>query len=198
MKILHIGYQGKLGTRLSNELTNRKIETIKFEGDALNYQNLLTQAQGVDIIVSTVGANSVEDFETIAKNVIKIATDLNIRVLWSGGAATLIQKDGTRIADLDINTFPEELKGWIPAVYGHAKVLDLFKASPINWTFMSPALDFQDIEPIGDVKVMKTDEALYNSQNNSFASYISGAKALADELENPRYLNSRFTIVEEG
>jgi hypothetical protein len=45
------------------------------------YQEISDQAWGNDIIVSTVGANSIEDLVKIAENIIRVANEQNIRVV---------------------------------------------------------------------------------------------------------------------
>ncbi|AGM26589.1 putative NADH-flavin reductase [Spiroplasma syrphidicola EA-1] len=197
MKILLVGAQGRLGKHLTTELAKENITVLPFNGDAKNLNMLKEQANGVDVIVSTVGANSVEDFVVIAENIISVAKINHQRVVWSGGAASLLTKDNTRLVDTPENAFPEAMRGWIPAVFGHAKVLELFKNSDIVWSYMSPALDFQDVNPRGNYLAAASDKALYNASGVSFASYTNGAKALAAEIINSQFIHHRFTIIEE-
>ncbi|AGM25583.1 NAD(P)-dependent oxidoreductase [Spiroplasma chrysopicola] len=197
MKILLVGAQGRLGKHLMTELTKENITVLVFNGDAKSLTALEEQAIGVEVIVSTVGANSIEEFDLIAQNIITVAKANHQRVVWSGGAASLWTKDNTRLVDTPVNVFPEAMQGWIPAVFGHAKVLELFKNSEIDWSYMSPALDFQDVNPCGNYLAKASDKALYNASGISFASYANGAKALAAEIINPQFIHHRFTIIEE-
>ena len=181
MRILLIGAQGKLGQKLINELINYNNLTItKFAGNASDFEQLKAQAIGHDVLVSTVSARSIEELVKIANNMIKIAAENNQRIVWSGGAGSLWTWDRTRLVDIPIDQFPTNLESWKPAIYGHYEVLKLF----------------EDIEPIGWYQTKISDDALYNEINISFASYASGAKALAAEITKPQYLNQRFTIYE--
>lgn len=197
MRILLIGAQGKLGQKLINELINYNNLTItKFAGNASDFEQLKAQAIGHDVLVSTVSARSIEELVKIANNMIKIAAENNQRIVWSGGAGSLWTWDRTRLVDIPIDQFPTNLESWKPAIYGHCEVLKLLQNSSITWSYMSPALEFEDIEPLGWYQTKISDDALYNEINISFASYASGAKALAAEITKPQYLNQRFTIYE--
>lgn len=57
-------------------------------------------------------------------------------------------------------------------VRGHYEVLKLLQNSSITWSYMSPALEFEDIEPLGWYQTKISDDALYNEINISFASYV--------------------------
>ncbi|WHQ36602.1 NADH-flavin reductase [Spiroplasma sp. SV19] len=198
MKILLVGAQGKLGQKLINELNNHNNVIItELTGNAKDFNNLKTQAVGQDVLVSTVGAHSVEELVLIAKNMITIASENQQRIVWSGGAGSLWTNEHTRLIDIPIDDFPVELAAWKPAVYGHYEVLKLLQSSSIAWSYLSPALDFEDIPPRGLYQAKSSDSALYNSSGDSFASYLSGAKALTNEIINPQYLQQRFTIVED-
>ncbi|AOX43866.1 hypothetical protein S100390_v1c05270 [Spiroplasma sp. NBRC 100390] len=197
MKILLLGAQGKLGQKLINELiNNNNIIITELTGNASELNNLKTQAVGQDVLVSTVGAHSIEELVLIAKNMITIASENQQRIVWSGGAGSLWTNEHTRLIDIPMKDFPAELAAWKPAVYGHYEVLKLLQSSNVVWSYLSPALNFEDNPPRGLYQTISSDNALYNASGDSFASYISGAKALASEIIKPQYLQHRFTIVE--
>lgn len=112
------------------------------------------------------------------------------RLLWVGGAASLLLPDGRRL--IDAGLIPAE---WIPVVTPQIEVLDYFRTvDDLRWTYISPAAI---IEPgprrpggfrLGD------DHLVADNDGVSRITYDDFAAALLDEIETPAHPNARFTV----
>lgn len=68
----------------------------------------------------------------------------------------------------------------------------------MNWTFISPSAVFDpDGKRTGFYQSGK-DHLLVNSKGESYISYADYAIAVLDEIENPKHINERFTVVGEA
>ena len=72
--------------------------------------------------------------------------------------------------------------------------LDLLRAEKeLNWTFLSPSALFTAGERTGRFR-LGTDQLLTASDGKSWISFEDFAVALADEIERPAHIRSRFTV----
>jgi putative NADH-flavin reductase len=112
------------------------------------------------------------------------------RLIWVGGASSLLLPDGRRL--IDAGRIPAE---WIPLVTPQIEVLDYFRTfDDLPWTYISPA---ETIEPgprqpggfrLGDDHLVADENGL------SRITYDDFAAAIIDEVETPAHLNARFTV----
>ena len=107
------------------------------------------------------------------------------RVLFVGGAGSLLTADGTRL--LDSPGFPPE---YAAEARSGAAALDVFRDAPedLDWTFVSPAPVIAPGERTGTY-VLGLDSPVGDS-----VSAEDYAVALVDELEQPRHRRQRFTV----
>jgi putative NADH-flavin reductase len=117
------------------------------------------------------------------------------RLIVVGGAGSLFVDEAKTTRLIETPEFPDAFKAI--AAGQSQNLADLEAADGVKWTFISPAAFF-------DAKGMRTgryqigeDSILFNSKNKSYVSYPDYAVALLDEVEQPRHLNKRFTIVSE-
>lgn len=71
------------------------------------------------------------------------------------------------------------------------------QTNDITWTFISPSALFALGKRTGSYKAGK-DNLLVNSKGDSYVSYEDFAVAALDEIENPKHVNERFTVVSEA
>lgn len=112
------------------------------------------------------------------------------RLIWVGGASSLLLPDGRRL--VDSGRIPAE---WIPLVTPQIEVLEYFRTfDDLPWTYVSPA---ETIEPgprqpggfrLGD------DHLVEDADGVSRITYDDFAAAILDEVETPAHLNARFTV----
>ena len=63
----------------------------------------------------------------------------------------------------------------------------------LNWTFLSPSALFTAGERTGKFR-LGTDQLLTGPDGKSWISFEDFAVALADEIERPAHIRSRFTV----
>ena len=106
-----------------------------------------------------------------------------------GGAGSLEVAPGDRLVTTP--GFPVAYKA--EAEKG-AAFLDLLRAErELNWTFLSPSALFVAGERTGKFR-LGTDQLLTASDGKSWISFEDFAVALADEIERPAHIRSRFTV----
>jgi putative NADH-flavin reductase len=63
----------------------------------------------------------------------------------------------------------------------------------LNWTFLSPSAQFDSGSRTGKFR-LGTDQLLVDSAGKSWISFEDFAVAMADEIERPAHIRSRFTV----
>ena len=190
MKIALFGATGMVGSRIAAEATARGHEVTGLSrstgGDLADPDAVRAAAQAHDVVVSATGPSrtgeSHEPWLAAVSTLIDQAGEA--RVVFVGGAGSLLTPDGTRLLDTD--GFPEEYKA--EATSG-AAALDLFRAAPesLDWTFVSPAPVIAPGERTGSYATALDTPA------GDFISAEDYAVALVDEIEEPQHRRQRFT-----
>lgn len=190
MKIALFGATGMVGSRIAAEATARGHEVTTLSrstgGDLADASAVRDAAADHDVVVSATGPSRTGDPHEPWLDAVStlIANSGDARVLFVGGAGSLLTPDGTRLLDTD--GFPPEYVG--EATSG-AAALDLFRAAPesVDWTFLSPAPVIAPGERTGSYATALDTPA------GDFISAEDYAVALVDEIEQPKHRRQRFT-----
>ncbi len=111
------------------------------------------------------------------------------RLLVVGGAGSLFVAPGVQLVDTP--NFPAEYKAGALAA---REALNLIRSeTTLEWTFLSPPILLAPGERTGQYR-LGTDAPLMNGEAPGGISVADLAVAIADELENPRHLQQRFTV----
>jgi uncharacterized protein len=211
MKIALIGANGKIGSRILEEALDRghtltgiarnpdfgiKKERLTWvKADALDTDALAIAIKGNDAVISAFGIdwnnpNTYQLFSEIAKSIILAAKKSSVkRVINVGGAGSLEVAPGLQLVDTP--GFPE---GWRKGADEQRKSLEVFrKEKDLDWTFFSPAIMIEPGSRTGKFRIGK-DNPVFDEEGNSTISYDDYAVALIDELENPHFIEQRFTV----
>jgi putative NADH-flavin reductase len=190
MKIALFGATGMIGSRIAAEATGRGHEVTALSrstgADMAEAAAVREAAATHDVVVSATGPSRTGDphepWLASVSTLIENAADA--RVLFVGGAGSLLTPDGTRLLDTD--GFPEAYKA--EATSG-AAALDLFRAAPesLDWTFVSPAPVIAPGERTGSYTT-----ALDTPAGDAISAE-DYAVALVDEIEQPQHRRQRFT-----
>ncbi|MEV8272237.1 NAD(P)H-binding protein [Microbacterium sp. NPDC077184] len=165
------------------------------EGTILDVPSLVTELEGVDVVVSTVAARG-DMLGNVRQNIAALVDRLpgTVRVGVIGGAGgSLIAPGGERL--IDQPAFTEEYK---PEALEAIGILEDLQADDRghDWFYVHPAGGFGAWNPGertgsyrdgGDVLVTDAD-------GESFISGADLAVAVVDEIENPRHSRERFTV----
>ncbi|MFE0592260.1 NAD(P)-dependent oxidoreductase [Micromonospora echinospora] len=162
-------------------------------GDVTSARSVRELAPEADVLVVAVGGGERTLWADAARTLTTTLAELPDppRIIHLGGGATLLAPDGTRF--LDAPDFPERYRD--PAL-GQADALDCYRSSAdgVPWTYVSPPpLEFHPGERTGRYRT-GGDHPVTDAQGRSVLSYEDLAVAVVDEIENPRHLNTRFTV----
>ena len=208
MKIAVIGANGKSGSLIVKEALSRghDVTAILRRADAkvdpkakmlvkdlfqLTYDDL----KPFDVIVDAFATWTLESLplhQTSLKHLTDILSGKPNRLLVVGGAGSLYVNPEHTIRLVDTPEFPDEFK---PLATNMAKALDeLKKCNNVNWTYLSPAIEFiADGERTGHY-IVGGEQVLFNSNGTSQISYADYAIAMVDEAEHPKHIKQRFTV----
>lgn len=211
MKIAVIGANGKSGSLIVKEALSRghAVTAIVRKADAkvdpkadvlvkdlfdLTYDDL----KPFDVIVDAFAAWTTESLplhQTSLKHLTDILSDKPNRLLVVGGAGSLYVNPELSVRLVDTPEFPEEFK---PLATNMAKGLDeLKKCDNVNWTYLSPAIEFVADGARTGHYTAGGEQFMVNSQGKSQISYADYAIAMVDEAENAKHVKQRFTVVAE-
>ena len=201
MKIAVAGASGQAGSRITAELARRGHAVIAIarnpekiaslpnvtakKGDVLDQAGLAALWAGHDVAVSAVHFLASDPAKLIGA-----AKDSKVgRYIVVGGAGSLDVAPGVRLVTTP--TFPVQYKA--EAEKG-AAFLDLLRQEKeLNWTLLSPSALFIEGERTGKFR-LGTDELLTATDGKSWISFEDYAVALADEIERPAHIRTRFTV----
>lgn len=213
MKVAVIGASGFVGTQVVNELISRGNEVIaiarnadkvpaleKVQAKAVDVTDeaaLAEAIKGSDAVISTFNAgwtnpNIYQDFLNGSRHIEKAVEASGVkRFITIGGAGSLFIADGLQLVDTE--EFPAEIK---PGALAARDYLNEIKNNEtLDWTFFSPAIEMHQ----GTAGVRKgtyrtaLENPVFDGDGRSVLSVEDVAVALADELEQNRFIRQRFT-----
>jgi len=211
MKLVIFGAAGRIGQRILQEALTRGHavtaavrEPARLEVthpalrtatvDVRRAEEVSRVAAGHDAAVNAVGPGRTGDVGVIVAAARALIAGLSVsgprRLIVVGGAGTLEIRPG--VQRLDTPDYPEIYR---PSGYAQREALALYRASDLDWTYLSPPII---IEPGTRTGRYRTggDQVLFDAGGRSRISMEDYAVALLDELERPRHLRARFTVAD--
>jgi len=165
------------------------------EASLLDLPDLVTQLEGVDVVVSAVAPRG----DMLGK-LRPAITELNsvlpgdVRLGVVGGAGgSRVAPDGPLL--LETPEFPAAFKAEATEAYGILQDLQA-DASGRDWFFVHPAGGFGSFNPGERRGTYRTghDVLVVDDQGESFISGADFAIAVLDEIERPAHVRDRFTV----
>lgn len=210
MKIGIIGASGKAGNLILKEAVSRGHEVTAIVRDKSKLKDMnvaviekdildLTQddIKNFEVVVNAFGAPIGEEQAHVDAGhaLIEALKGTDTRAIIVGGAGSLFVDENKTVRVMETAEFPDLFK---PTAKGQARNLqELQETSDITWTFISPSAEFDaDGKRTGSYQ-SGNDQLLFNSKGESYISYQDYAIAVLDEIENPKHINERFTVVGE-
>ncbi len=211
MKVGIIGASGKAGSLILKEAVERGHEVTAIVRDASKVQNdqvsvieknvlelKSADVEHLDVVVNAFGAPLGEEQAHVDAGhaLIEAVKGTDTRIIVVGGAGSLYVDEAKTLQLIDTPEFPDFVK---PTGKGQARNLqELKETADITWTFISPSAFFDPEGKRTGAYQTGKDNLLVNSKGESYISYADFAIAVVDEIENPKHLNQRFTVVGEA
>ncbi len=210
MQIGIIGATGKAGNLILKEAQARghEVTAIVRDGSRITDSSVniveknvldLTDAdlQGFDVVVNTFGAAPGQETQYIevGRVLINALKGANTRLIVVGGAGSLFVDEAKTTRLMETPDFPKEY--YPTAFHAGENLKDLENSSDVKWTYLSPAAFFNpNGQRTGSYQEGK-DHVIVNSSGQSYVSYEDYAIAVLDEIELPKHLNERYTVISE-
>ena len=215
MNVALIGATGFVGSQVLKELVSRghQVTAIARNPDKIDVtDDLITpvaanvldplevtaSVTGTDAVVATynpgwTNPNIYKEFLEGAQSIQQGVKDSGVtRFLLVGGAGSLEVAPGVQLVDTP--EFPEEYKAGSEANRDYLNLLR--KETELEWTYLSPAIEMHPGTSSYKSGTYKTslETPVFNEQGRSIIAVEDLAKAVVDEIENPQYIQKRFTV----
>ncbi|HEM3576475.1 TPA: NAD(P)-dependent oxidoreductase [Streptococcus suis] len=206
MKIAIIAANGQAGQAIANEAVERghqvtaivRSENKSAAQEAIQKDALdLTKEDlaGLDVVVNAFGAwtpETLPDHSRLAEHLATILADSPTRLLVVGGAGSLYLDESQTVMLKDTPDFPAE---YLPIAEAMGAGLAIYRqATAVNWTYISPAADFDAEGPKSGTYTLAGEVFQVNAQGQSYISYADYAVALVDIAEKGGYKQERISV----
>ncbi|HGL1134096.1 TPA: NAD(P)-dependent oxidoreductase [Streptococcus pneumoniae] len=208
MKLAVIAANGQAGKAIVEEAVKRGHEVTaivrsenKSQAESIIKKDLFELTKddltGFDAVISAFGAYTPDTLPLHSKSIElfnQLLAGTQTRFLVVGGEVFIIDETKTTRL-LDTSDFPEEFKSLAKA---QADELDLLRTkNNLNWTFVSPAVDFiPDGEKTGNY-ILAGEIFTTSEKGISQISYADYAIGLVDELEKGHHIKERISLLEK-
>jgi putative NADH-flavin reductase len=212
MKIAIIGATGFVGSTILNELASRNHEitaiarnlkndgnaTIKWEkADINNVEELSKIIAGNDVVLSAYNAgwanpNLYTDFIEGSKAIQEAVKKSGIkRLIVIGGAGSLFV--APNLQAVDTPDFPKEYYAGATAARDYLNIIK--EEKDLDWAFFSPAFEMHQGITTGRTGKYRLglENPVFDENQRSILSVEDLAVVIADEVENPKHHQVRFT-----
>ncbi len=206
MKIGIIAASGKAGSIITKEALRRGHDVTAIvrhpakvdEDVAILQKDLfdLTTAdlEKFDVVVDAFKAanGKEEQFLTSTEHLVEILSGTNVKLFVVGGAGSLYVDD--HITHLyETPTFPDAFKPTSTMMGRGLEVLE--NQDNLNWTYISPAADFQADGPKKGYYVLGNEMLMSDANGKSEISYADYAVAMLDEIETGEHNCEHLSVV---
>ncbi len=210
MKIALIGATGFVGSAILNELSDREHDITAIarnpksddrvnwvKADATNVDELADILSGHDAVVNAynpgwTNPNIYDDFLAGSKAIQEAVKKSGVkRFITIGGGGSLFVADGLQAVDTP--EFPKEFYPGATAARDYLNIIREEKA--LDWAFFSPAFEMHQGTKTGRTGNYRLglENPVFNDEQRSILSVEDLAVVIADEAENPKHHQQRFT-----
>lgn len=195
-ELLSRGYQVTAIVRSADKIKNDDKNLKVVSADVFDTDKLAEVLKNNDAVISAynpgwTNPNIYDDTIKGYQSIIEAVKKAGIKRLQAvGGAGSLLIAPGKTV--VDSGAIPDEI---LPGVKALALVLkdQFLPEKELDWVFFSPAGTIEPGERTGKYR-LGLDNLITDDQGNSKISVQDYAKAMVDELENPKHHQQRFTI----
>ena len=212
MKIAIIGATGFVGSHILNELANRnheitaivrnpktaenkKIKWVK--ADVLNIDELAKTIENHDVVVNAfnpgwANPNIYDDFIAGSKAIQEAVKKSGVkRFITIGGAGSLYV--APNLQAVDTPDFPKEYYAGATAARDYLNIIK--EEKDLDWAFFSPAFEMHQGITTGRTGKYRLglENPVFDENKRSILSVEDLSVVIADEVENPKHHQTRFT-----
>ena len=207
MKIAVVGANGKSGKLIVKEAVERNIDVtaiVRSENASLAKTVItkdlfdLTKEDlvGFDVVVDAFGAWTEETLplhSTSLQHLCNLLSGTTTRLLVVGGAGSLFVDKEHTVRLIDTPDFPDMFK---PLASNMGKALEELRTrNDVNWTYISPAADFQAEGAKTGEYLLAGEEFTVNAKGESVISYADYAVAMLDEILHGNHVQQRISVI---
>lgn len=210
MKIAIIGATGFVGSAILNELANRNHDitaiarnpkdtaNVNWKSvDIYNVDALAEILKGNDVVINAFNSgwtnpNIYDDFISGSKAIQEAVKKSGVkRFITIGGAGSLFVAPGLQAVDTP--DFPKEYHAGATAARDYLNILK--EEKELDWAFFSPAFEMHQGITTGRTGKYRLglDNPVFNDEQRSILSVEDLAVVIADEAENAKHHQVRFT-----
>ena len=209
MKIAVVCANGKAGKLIVKEAVSRgaDVTAVVRESNQTEAKNVLKKdlfdltaedLKGFNVVIDAFGAwteETLPQHSTSLKHLCDVLSGTKTRLLVVGGAGSLYVNPEHTACVADGADFPDAFK---PLAAAMAKALgELRQRKDVQWTYISPAGDFQAEGERTGKYILGGEELTLNSKGESVISYADYAIAMVDEALNGNHIQQRISVVRE-
>ncbi|HFR3775397.1 TPA: NAD(P)-dependent oxidoreductase [Streptococcus suis] len=206
MKIAIIAANGQAGQAIAKEAVERGHQVtaiVRSENKSAAQEVIQKDAldltkedlAGFDVVVNAFGAWTPETLpghSRLASHLTDLLAGTSTRLLIVGGAGSLYLDQSQTSMLKDAPDFPAE---YLPIAEAMGAGLAIYRqATAINWTYISPAADFDAEGPKSGAYTLAGEVFQVNAQGESYISYADYAVALVDIAEKGGYSKERISV----
>lgn len=208
MNIAIIGITGKSGHLIAAEAEKRGHQVTgivrnkqKYNGSAIEKDIMSLAAQDLtqfDVVVQATGYWTPDTLHLHKDGLIHVAQLLRntpTRLFVVGGASSLYMDQEHTIQHFNTPDFPEAYKPVASAMKEGLNALRTF--SNVNWTYISPADEFDAEGSEGNEYQIGGEEFIANAEGRSYISYADYANAFVDAIENNNHTRQRLSVIQK-
>lgn len=188
---LRRGHQVTAVVRNPDKLSEYKEKMNIVRANAVDPSSIAEAVKGHDAVISAYGPKFGEEEELLeaARALIEGVRRGGVRrLLIVGGAGSLITDSGDAL--MDTPEFPEELRTLAKA---HADAYGIYQESDLEWSYLSPAAIIEPGRRSGQFRI-GLDRLVTDESGSSRISIEDYAVAMLDELDDPQFIGTRFTV----
>lgn len=210
MKVAIIGATGFVGSTILNEISNRNHDVTAIarnpksddktnwvKADVFNVDALAETLKGNDVVISAYNSgwtnpNIYDDFIAGSKSIQEAVKKSGVkRFITIGGAGSLFV--APNVQAVDTPDFPKEYHAGASAARDYLNILK--EEKDLDWAFFSPAFEMHQGITTGRTGKYRLglDNPVFDANNRSILSVEDLAVVIADETENPKHHQVRFT-----
>ena len=207
MKMAVVCANGKAGKLIVKEAVERGLDVtaiVRGENRSAAKKALVkdlfdlksADLKGFDVVVDAFGAWTPETLplhSASLKHLCDILSGTDTRLLVVGGAGSLYVNPEHSAQVMDGPDFPEVFK---PLATNMGKALDELRGrNDVQWTYISPAGDFQAEGERTGKYIQAGEELTLNGRGESIISYADYAIAMVDEAVSGNHIRQRISVV---